>query len=520
MIMENFKFQISNFKNKKVLVVGLARSGVGAANLLASFGAQVCVTDIKSPEILADNIKRLSPSINVVAGKHPEEIFKASDLIVVSPGVPLHIPPLIKAKEKGIPVIGELELAYEVIKSEVRSQRSEVKGFLTPAFIGITGTNGKSTTTTLIDLMLKRAGFKTLMAGNIGNALTEEIFKIMKAPPHPPLTKGGLEGGNNLPLDYIVTEISSFQLESIENFRPFISLILNITPDHLNRYGSMEEYVDAKADIFKNQGSDDYLILNVDDPVIMNLYNSKLKTQNSKLMNILFFSRKKEVDGIYYKNNSFFSTLLSTPGTTPSGLMRKGFVPPFHIISVDEIKIKGVHNLENAMAASLTALICGCPVDAIRGVLKDFSGLEHRLEFVCEINGVNFINDSKGTNVGAVVKSLEGLQNIILIMGGRDKDGDFTMLKDLVKEKVKALVLLGEAKEKIAKALGGITETIFVQDIKEAAEVSMTKATAGDVVLLSPGCASFDMFRDFEDRGRKFKEAVRAIKNAKIKIEN
>ena len=527
MIMENFKF-----KDKKVLVVGLARSGVGSANLLSSFGAKVSVTDVKSYDFLADDIKKLSPSVKVIAGGHPEDIFSNSDLIVVSPGVPPDIPPLIHAKEKGIPVIGELELAYQIVMSNelrVMSKKQSTKmnslpitHHALPAFIGITGTNGKSTTTTLIDLMLKRAGFKTLLSGNIGNALTEEIFKIIKEtnPPSPPFVKGGSGGIKNLPLDYIVTEISSFQLETIRDFRPFVALILNITPDHLNRYRSMEEYIDAKANIFKNQGADDYLILNADDPTIMELYKSKVKNQKSRNINVLFFSRKTEVQGIYYKNGGLLSNLLSTPGTTPSGFLRKGVVPPLCIVAADEIKIKGVHNLENSMAASLAALICGCSAETIRDVLKDFSGLEHRLEFVCEIDGVSFINDSKGTNVGAVVKSLEGLKNIVLIMGGRDKDGDFTVLKDLVKKKVKALVLLGEAKEKIAKALEGAADTVFVKDIKEAVEMSMSKASAGDVVLLSPGCASFDMFADFEDRGRRFKEAVKGYEIQKSKIKN
>lgn len=514
---EEFKIQNSKFKfkDKKVLVVGLARSGVGSANLLSSFGARVSVTDVKSYDFLADDIKKLSPSVKVIAGGHPEDIFSNSDLIVVSPGVPPDIPPLIHAKEKGIPVIGELELAYQAVQSGVRGQGAEVKGLSTPAFIGITGTNGKSTTTTLIDLMLKRAGFKTLLAGNIGNAITEELYKIIRG------QRSGVRDEESLalPLDYIVTEISSFQLESIKDFRPFVALMLNITPDHLNRYRSMEEYIDAKANIFKNQGADDYLILNADDPIIRKVISEKLEIRSEK-PNIIYFSRNTEVQGIYYKDGRLLSNLLSTPGTTPSGFLRKGFVPPLSIVAADEIKIKGVHNLENSMAASLAALICGCSAETIRDVLKDFSGLEHRLEFVCEIDGVSFINDSKGTNVGAVVKSLEGLKNIVLIMGGRDKDGDFTVLKDLVKEKVKALVLLGEAKEKIAKALEGAADTVFVRDIKEAVEMSVSKASAGDVVLLSPGCASFDMFADFEDRGRRFKEAVVEIQNLRFKIQD
>lgn len=497
------------FKDNKVLVVGLARSGIGAANLLSLFGAKVCVTDIKTRDLLEGDIKKLPSSIKVVLGEHPQEIFDTSDFIVVNPGVPRDISPLMHAERKGIPVIGELELAYRVIRSISKLQPPDSK-IATPAFIAITGTNGKSTTTTLINMMLKNSGFKTLMGGNIGNALTEEVFKAFHA-------------SRLSPVDYIVAEVSSFQLESIQDFNPFISLILNITADHLNRYKTMEEYISAKARIFENHGPCDYLILNADDPEIMKLYNSRFpacrqgRQGDSRLndINVLFFSRETEVKGIYYKNGSFFCTLHSTPGTSPSEFLKKGLVPPFHIIDADKIKIKGVHNLENAMAASLAALLCGCSVETVRGVLKDFSGLEHRLEFVCEIEGVTFINDSKGTNVGAVVKSLESFKNIVLIMGGKDKDGDFVILRDLIKEKVKLLILLGEAKEKIAEAICNAVETVFVKDMKEAVELSVSTASAGDIVLLSPGCASFDMFIDFEDRGKRFKEAVYAVQNSK-----
>lgn len=493
----------NRFKGKNVLVVGLARSGTGAANLLSLCGAKkVCITDIKSQDSLRDNIKKLLPSIEVIAGEHPVEIFNTADLIVVSPGVPFNIPPLADAKAKGIPVIGELELAYQVMQSEV-SKKPPIKHYLTPAFIAVTGTNGKSTTTMLIDRMLKKSGFKTLLGGNIGNALTEELNKLKIK-------------SERLEADYIVTEVSSFQLESIQSFRPLISVILNITPDHLDRYAGMQEYIDAKAGIFKNQGYGDYLILNADDPEIMKLYNAKClpcrpagKMQNAKLrnVNILFFSRKKEVEGIYCKDNRRIFKQFPAQRTAP----------PLELIAVDEIKIKGVHNLENAMAASLAAFISGCTEEAIRSVLRDFSGLEHRLEFVCEIKGVSFINDSKGTNIGAVAKSLESLRNVVLIMGGKDKDGDFASLRNLIKKKVKALILLGEAREKIKKAVGRVTDTILVNGIKEAVELSMSKAYAGDVVLLSPGCASFDMFTGFEDRGEKFKEAVNKIKKSEFK---
>jgi UDP-N-acetylmuramoylalanine--D-glutamate ligase len=490
------------FEDKRILVVGLARSGVGAANLLSSYGASVCVTDIKHPESLKDNIKRLLPQVEVIAGEHPEKVFINSDMIVVSPGVPLDISPLKAAQKKGIPIISEIELAYQMVQSEFRSQSP-----LTPKFIGITGTNGKSTTTTLIDMMLKRSGFKTVLGGNIGNALTEELYSRFIS-----------QGLRITDVDYIVSEVSSFQLEAIQDFRPFVSLILNITADHLDRYPDMQGYIDAKARIFKNQADGDYLILNADDPIVMGLYNSRFHAQDSGLnkINILFFSCKKEVEGIFSNSSYLHLNLFPTPGTAPSLFLRKGYVPPLHLIAINDIKMKGAHNLENVMASSLTALICGCSIEAIVGVLEEFPGLEHRLEFICEIDGVRFVNDSKGTNVGAVAKSLESFENILLIMGGRDKYADFTVLKDLVKRKVKTLILLGEAKKRIAQALSGMTEIIFVEGIKEAVKVSMSKASAGDVVLLSPGCASFDMFKNFEDRGERFKEAVREIQDSRV----
>lgn len=476
------------FRDKKILVVGLARSGRGAANLLSSAGAHVTITDKRPRSLLEEHISKLPPDVKIVTGENPEEVFNEADLILVSPGVPLSIPLLANARAKGIPVIGELELAYQSVRSNefrIMSSKVGLEGSLTgthyslPAFIGVTGTNGKSTVITLIDLMLKEAGRRTLLGGNIGNALTEEIQKMDSMP------------------EYIVAEISSFQLETIKEFRPEVAAILNITPDHLDRYEGMQYYIDAKVRIFENQTEDDYLVLNADDPLIMELYDAK----KAEMPNVLFFSRKKEVEGIYMKGEDIYCNIpLPLRGVIDSP-----------IISTDEIKIKGVHNIENAMAASLIALLSGCPDKAVKDVLKNFAGLEHRLEFVEEINGVNFINDSKGTNVGAVAKSLEGLERVVLIMGGLDKGGDFPVLRDLIEEKVKLLVLIGEAAEKIAQALGGTVRTIKVNGLSEAVKVSMANASKGDVVLLSPGCASFDMFADFEERGRKFKEVVREL---------
>ncbi|MBI5098098.1 MAG: UDP-N-acetylmuramoyl-L-alanine--D-glutamate ligase [Nitrospirae bacterium] len=502
--------KINIFKDKNIVVVGLARSGTGAANLLSGLGAEVTITDSKSRNSLEANIKKLLPSVKVITDGNPSEVLNTADLIVISPGVPLTIPPLERARLKGIPVIGELELAYQVIKSEVRSQKSEGAihesplQITKPSFIGITGTNGKSTTTTLVDLMLKEERFNTLLGGNIGIALTEEILKAVSSQQ----SGRGERPFAPTSIDYIVTEISSFQLETIREFRPKIAALLNITPDHLDRYKNMQEYVDAKVRIFENQTSGDFLILNADDPLLMKVRSEKLEVRSEK-PDIFYFSRMSEVEGIYLKDGIIYCNL-------PESIVGAIHESPLRI-NANEIRIQGVHNIENAMAASLVALIAGCSFDTVRNVLKKFPGLEHRLEFVSEIRGVKFINDSKGTNVGAVAKSLEGFNKVILIMGGLDKGSDFSVLRDLVKQQVKYLILIGKAKDKIAKALEGITETLIAENINSAVELSLSKASAGDVVLLSPGCASFDMFQDFEDRGRKFKEAVRLIQNSKLK---
>jgi UDP-N-acetylmuramoylalanine--D-glutamate ligase len=489
----------NKFKGKNILVVGLARSGTGAANLLSELGARVSITDRKSPDKLEEQRKQLLPGVKFIDEDKAGGVIDSLDMIVISPGVPLYVPLLVKANIKGIPVIGELELAYQVGRSVLSGRQLDSGGALprnfklTPVFIGITGSNGKSTTTTLVDLMLKDAGFKTLLAGNIGNALTEEISKIVET---------GLKTVSAYP-DYFVTEISSFQLETIEEFRPNVAAILNITPDHLDRYDSMKDYSDAKARIIENQTSEDYLVLNADDPETMKVVSEKLEDKSEK-PKIVYFSRMFEVEGAYLKD-----------GLIRFNLPESHIQPSDFTLRPSDFKIKGAHNIENAMAASLMAIVSGCGTDAVRNVLMDFSGLEHRVEFVDDINGVRFINDSKGTNVGAVAKSLADFENIILIMGGLDKGSDFSALGDLIKSKVKLLLLIGAAADIIAEALGSFTETHRVSGLGEAVALSMSKASSGDIVMLSPGCASFDMYKDFEDRGRKFKEAVREFKNRK-----
>ncbi len=483
-------------KAKRALVFGLGRSGVGAANLLSRAGADVTVTDLKPEKELSEYVRRLSPLVKLSLGGYPTRL-NGTDLVVVSPGVPLGIEPIVAAQAKGIKVIGELELAYQAIKGGSPGKSG------IPS-LAVTGSNGKSTTTTLLDLMLRKSGFRTLLGGNIGNALTEEILGSEE------LQESGNTGqkisgfpGFRTPagIDYAVIEVSSFQLDTIDEFKPRGAAILNITPDHLDRYRSLKEYRDSKAAIFRNQDRDDFLVLNADDPETMSVYKT-FNVRRSVFPKLFFFSRRRRVDGVYCDDNA---VCFNVPGI-------KGNTQNPRLIDAGEIRIKGVHNLENAMASAAMALLAGCPPETVAAVLREFPGLEHRLEFVRELDGVRYINDSKGTNVGAVMKSLEGFTSpVLLIAGGRDKAGDFTQLRPFIRGRVRAVLLIGEAAEKIRGALGDLTETVPVADMGEAVSKARDMAERGDVVLLSPACASFDMFRDFEDRGEQFKKIVRGL---------
>jgi UDP-N-acetylmuramoylalanine--D-glutamate ligase len=448
----------------RVLIVGLAKSGVAAANLLATQGRKVTATDIRAEVELEEFTRLLLPDVDVVAGGHPDYLFEDAELVVVSPGVPLGIEPLSKAREAGVEIIGEMELAWRAVED-------------IPVY-AVTGTNGKSTTVTLLDLMMKESGRRSFLGGNIGTPITEELANKANGRLH------------TEDIDCIVAEVSSFQLESIVNFRPHVASVLNITPDHMDRYASMEEYRLAKGRIFLNQTERDFLVLNADDPETMKLYDSARKLY----VQVSFFSREREVEGIFLKGETVIY------GGEP-------------FIESSEIGIMGVHNLENAMAASLMALLAGCEPKDVRAVLKSFKGLEHRCEFVREINGVRFVNDSKGTNVGAVIKSIEGFRKepLILIAGGRDKNGDFKKLAEAVRGRLKKAVLIGEASQKMRKALDKIVECVYASDLSDAVRKSFEAASSGDVVLLSPACASFDMFRNFEHRGEEFKRLVREL---------
>lgn len=492
---------LSTLRDKKVTVIGLARSGVGAANLLSRLGADVTVTDIKRKGELQDFISKLNKSVKLVLSEHPEHIFTTADLLVISPGIQLAIPQVLKARSQGVPVIGELELAYQIIRGferEGNEQEREISRKV--EFLAVTGTNGKTTTTALLAFIMKRSHFDTIVGGNIGNALTDELYRRIQRVSE---NRGnGTIDISHMNVDSVVTEVSSFQLETIHDFRPHVAAILNITPDHLDRYHSIEEYISAKARIGENQKATDFLVLNRDDPATMDLYDKKYRGRNNYLPKIYFFSRQEAVEGVYCKDETVYHNFTD----------RQRDHAPQPLIHASEIKIRGIHNLENAMAASAMALLANCPVEAVRESLKEFPGLEHRLEFVRELRGVQYFNDSKGTNIGAVVKSLESFKEpIILIAGGRDKAGNFSLLRPLVKEKVKALVLIGEARKKIQDVLGDLTRTVVAMDLKEAVNLSQRLAGQGDIVMLSPACASFDMFGDFEDRGRQFKSFVKEL---------
>ncbi len=455
-----------------MVVVGLAKSGVAAANLLKAMGNDVVVTDRKNEGELAGYVAALAPGIELSLGGHPAGAFSDAEMVVLSPGVPGTIDPVRMARAEGAEVIGEFELAWRLMH-------------VLP-FYAVTGTNGKSTTATLLNEMMLADGRKTIFGGNIGNPLSGEIA-----------TTG--DGKFRLPeARCVVAEVSSFQLESIDKFRPTGACVLNITPDHMDRYASMDQYREAKGRISLNQKGEDVLVLNADDPECMKLFEELAQQKRRRMPRTFFFSRSRTVNGVFLKNEKMCWDFTGT------GVGE--------IIRVRDLAMAGTHNLENAMAASCLALLSGCNVQAVKKTLKEFRGLEHRMEFVREKSGVRYINDSKGTNVGAVISSLEGFDKpVVLIAGGRDKNGDFPALAKAAEGKLRAAVLIGEAAEKMEKALRNVASCHTAGNMDEAVRVAASLASRGDTVLLSPACASFDMFLDFEDRGRKFKEAVNAL---------
>jgi UDP-N-acetylmuramoylalanine--D-glutamate ligase len=447
---------------KRALVVGLGKSGVASALFLKAQGARVTVSDTKSGDELHNEIPvLLDHGITVETGGHGERTFRGQDLIVVSPGVPVDAPPLVQARALGETVIGEIELAAQ---------------FLPGPIVAITGSNGKTTTTTLIGEIMTAAGFRALVGGNIG---TPAISLVERATPE----------------TAIVLEVSSFQLETIQKFRPKVAVVLNVTPDHLDRHRTFEVYTDAKARIFENQQASDFAVLNADDPTCVAMAG-RTRAQ------VFWFSRQKEVQqgGWVRDGNIVFRD-------------RSG---QREILQVSEIPLKGAHNLENVLAAVCAGALMGCAPEKIREAVRDFKAVEHRLEFVATIRGVDYYNDSKATNVDATIKALESFPaNIHLILGGKDKGSDYTVLSELLRQRVKRVYTIGAAAAKIESQIvsskGGGAEIVHAETLENAVRKASAAALPGDVVLLAPACASFDQFKSYEHRGRMFKEIVRGL---------
>jgi UDP-N-acetylmuramoylalanine--D-glutamate ligase len=448
-----------DLNNKRVLVVGLGKSGVASALFLKQHGARVTVSDTKSGDELRNEIPvLLDHGITVETGGHGERTFRGQDLIVVSPGVPVDAPQLVQARALGESVIGEVELAAQ---------------FLPGSIVAITGSNGKTTTTTLTGEILTAGGFRALVGGNIG---TPAISLAERA------DQGAV----------IVLEVSSFQLETIQTFRPKVAVVLNVTPDHLDRHRTFEVYVDAKARIFENQQADNFAVLNADDPTCVSMA-ARTKAQ------VLWFSRQKEVQqGTYVRDGN---------------IVFRDSKAQREIMQVSEIPLKGSHNLENVLAAVCAGTLMGCASEKIRQAVIDFKAVEHRLEFVATVNGVDYFNDSKATNVDATIKALESFPaNIHLILGGKDKGSNYSVLNDLLKQRVKRVYTIGAAAAKIeSQIVFPKSEIVHAETLANAIRKAHATAQAGDVVLLAPACASFDQFKNYEERGHTFKEIVQGL---------
>jgi UDP-N-acetylmuramoylalanine--D-glutamate ligase len=447
---------------KRVLVVGLGKSGVASALFMKAHGAKVTVSDTKSGDELRNEIPvLLDHGITVETGGHGDRTFRGQDLIVVSPGVPVDAPPLVQARALGEAVIGEIELAAQ---------------FLPGPIVAITGSNGKTTTTTLTGEIMTAAGFPALVGGNIG---TPAISLAERAKPE----------------TVIVLEVSSFQLETIQTFRPRVAVVLNVTPDHLDRHRTFEIYAGAKARIFENQQASDFAVLNADDPTCVAM-GSRARAQ------VFWFSRSKEVQ--------------QGAWTHDGNILFRDASGQREILQVSEIPLKGAHNLENVLAAVCAGTLMGCAPEKIRQAVRDFKAVEHRLEFVATIRGVDYYNDSKATNVDATIKALESFPaNIHLILGGKDKGSDYTLLNHLLQQRVKRVYTIGAAAAKIESQIvsskDGGPELVHAETLENAIRKANAAAQSGDVILLAPACASFDQFKSYEHRGRVFKEIVQTL---------
>ena len=450
-------------EGRKALVLGAGKSGVASARFLAARGATVALHDEKAVEEWNEDARSLKErkGVGLISGELPSWLLDQIDLVVISPGVPTNTIPARYVDRKDGEVIGEVELAYRFMKGRI---------------VGITGSNGKTTTTTLVGELLKNAGIKTQIGGNIGTPLLS-------------LAESSTDDG------WTVVELSSFQLETIKGFRANVAICLNVTPNHLDRYESFKDYAAAKHRIFMNQTADDLAVLNADDEIVSS-WASRLKAQ------VAFFSVKRELDeGLFLRGID----LVSRADGNESVLTTR-----------DEIFLRGLHNVENVLASLAAGLACGASPESMRETIRDFKGVEHRIEFVDEINGVKFYNDSKATSVDATLKALEALGEsngkIVLILGGRGKNAPYAPLIPLINKSVRKVIAVGEDAKNIASQLDGQADIAFGYTFEDAVEQAYESAQAGDSVLLAPACASFDMFRSFEERGTVFKGEVAKLR--------
>jgi UDP-N-acetylmuramoylalanine--D-glutamate ligase len=447
---------------KKVLIIGAARSGIAAAKFLTARGAVVALNDQKPLDKWNEAALALKElGVGLIAGEPPSWLLDQLDLVVVSPGVPSNIIPIRYAERAGAEVIGEIELAFRYLKGRT---------------VGITGSNGKTTTTALIGELLRDAGMTVQVGGNIGQALSSMV-------------EGSSADG------WTVVELSSFQLETIKQFHPTIAVVLNVTPNHMDRYETFTDYAAAKHRIFMNQTPTDFAVLNADDPTVSS-WASGLRAQVKQ------FSVRKELnEGAFLRGDELIVRSAGGERT---------------VLRPSEMKLRGLHNVENVAAAVAAGMAAGADIQTMRKTVKQFNPVEHRLEFVSELNGVKFYNDSKATSVDATLKALEAFASeegkVVLILGGRGKKAPYAPLADLVRTKVRKLVLIGEDAETIASELGGCASFEKASDMSDAVRRSFAAAEKGDVVLLAPACASFDMFESFEHRGKAFKSEISGLR--------
>lgn len=442
-------------RGKRVLVVGLARSGRAAARSLVQRGAVVTVTDSRPPSAFQDEIRELTAQkVGLELGLHREETFLRQDLIVVSPGVPGDLAPLLAARQRKIPVVPEVELASRLLNADI---------------VGITGSNGKTTTTALLAKMLEASGIPAFVGGNIGVPLIAALDRPRRDA-------------------ILVTELSSFQLEAIQSFRPRVAVLLNLSPNHLDRHQTFEAYVAAKARIFRNQTADDYAILNADDPQVVDLAPAIASRK-------IFFSRRQNLPaGVFVSNGHICYRV---------GNLERA------LLETREILLRGDFNVENVLAAAAAACTVGADFEAQRQAVREFCGIEHRLECAREIRGVKFYNDSKATSVDATAKALSAFdKGVHLILGGKDKGAPYAPLRPLLEGRVREVLLIGAAAQKIERELAGAAKLVRAGDLETAVREAFKLAVPGDIVLLAPACASFDQFQDYEHRGRAFKKIV------------